>query len=366
MILCDHSIAGCFLIISICLWLQKTSMKITRDHIKYTVIFCIGQNIGSIMSFVSVELVPLSAVASLMCGSMMLCGVLLGAVILKERIEILHVISMLVCLIGLGLLISGSYMTFTDENPMYSCSQISQYEVKLLNMHGTESQNTSLGGGTHSNENITGLEQSNLVNASTIAADSHRNICISNIRELVIGLTLSCIAGVGEAVSLIGLKQVQSDIESVLVLSFWFTLSGAISSSIAMFSFEYTKLATPENLETGLYLLGHLGTSSLAMVCYVTAMGKLPSHMMSVFNAAQIPVTVVLQYAFFTQLQPIDSGLVEVVGACIVTVGLCIQPVFDAIIQAGAMIFPKTLGSSTAKHGESDPLLSLPDIYKLY
>ncbi len=184
----------------------------------------------------------------------------------------------------------------------------------------------------------------------------HRKIHTSSIYELVIGLSLPCIAGLSEAISLIALKMIQSDLESVLVLSFWFTLSGMIASSILMIPFERTRLAFPGNLENGLYLLGHLGTSSFAMVCYVVAMGKLSSHLMSLFNTAQIPVNVFLQYVFFKHLQPMKCGLIEVIGASVVTVGLSIHPVMTIIIRPMTTL-PMGKCCPSPKESESHPLL---------
>ncbi len=95
--------------ITICLYLQGISIKIKKDQLKYAAIFCLGQNSGAFLSFTSVELLPLGAVACCMCGSMMVFGLLLGLVILKERIQLLHVASMLISLAGLAVLVIGSY-----------------------------------------------------------------------------------------------------------------------------------------------------------------------------------------------------------------------------------------------------------------
>ena len=184
-----------------------------------------------------------------------------------------------------------------------------------------------------------------------------RNIYISSTAELMIGLILSCIAGLCEAISLIGLKMIQNDIENVLVLSFWFTLSGTVASSVIMIPLEWTRLAVPEDLENSLYLLGHVGTSSLAMVCYVVAMGKLTSHLMSLFNSAQIPVNIFLQYIFFKHLQPMKCGLMEVIGAIIVTIGLSIHPIMTLIVRPIATS-SRVKCCPSSKESESVPLLA--------
>ncbi len=322
----------------------------------------------------SVELVPLSAVASLMCGSMMMFGLILGTVILKEKIQLIHVISMLVILSGLVVLIVGSYKSLKRENEICSNSLTHETEAALLNnTQETENKNMYFINSEYlrkmqsdvvryatndiSNETLHGLKVSNLANRRH-AGSCNRNIHISNIYELIIGLTVPCLAGLGEAISLIGLKLIQTELESVLVLSFWFTLSGTIVSCIAMLPLEYNRLSFPGNLENSLYLSGHIVTSSLAMVCYVIAMGMLSSHLMSLFNSAQIPVNVFLQYIFFKHLQPMDCGLMEVIGACIVTIGLSIHPVITLIIRPIATVFPKKQCWRTSKDCECEPLVT--------
>ncbi len=66
----------------------------------------------------------------------MVFGLILGAVILKERIEILHVISVLICLAGLAVLITGSYMSLREGDKKCSCGQRTEANI-------THSNNTS-------------------------------------------------------------------------------------------------------------------------------------------------------------------------------------------------------------------------------
>ncbi len=300
--------------VCILLCIQKKSVKVSREQVKGTLIFCIGQNIGSLLSFASVEFVPISVAGSLMFGSMMILGSLFGRIILKEKIGIWHLISMTICSIGLLILVIGSYMSVENEdtNHLENGTTVVEETWYILNKSDTNSYgNTSL----HS------IQSQNI----------KRKIHTSTIPELIIGLTLSCLAGLGEIISMIGLKTNQNNIESVHVLTFWFTLSGTVSSAILMVPLEYARITLPTNITNCFYLLGHIGASTCAILCYITAMEKLRAHVMSLVNTVQIPVLVFLQYVLFSQLQPMESNVFVVCGAIVVTGGLMLNPVVTVI-----------------------------------
>ncbi len=243
--------------------------------------------------------------AALFLGSLMVFGVVLGRIILKEELKLPHIISFLICLAGFSVLVIGPYMEISSQE---------QESGSPREFNGTFSNGTEIWNSTNMNE-----------------PDGKRHLQTTNIKELLIGLSLAVAAGFGEAISLISLKLIQDKIQSVHVLTFWFVLSGILVSVPAMYVLEYDSLSFPTDLENCLYLLGHVVTSPVALLCYIVSMGKLSACLMSILSTSQIPINVLLQYTFFRQLQPMRGGFLEIIGAGVVTIGLIIQPIVKMI-----------------------------------
>ncbi len=127
-------------------------------------------------------------------------------------------------------------------------------------------------------------------------------------------------------------RQISGVNDSVHILTFWYTMIGTISSAILMLPIEYSKIALPRDCTRVFYLLGHVGTSSCALLCYIISMEKLSAHFWSLLTTGDIPISVIMQYVLFKNLQPMDSNMVELAGAIIVTFGLLVQPL-SVIIQ---------------------------------
>ncbi len=272
----------------------------------FALLFCLGQNSGSILQFVSVKLITISTMAALFLGSLMLFGVALSWIVLRERLQFGSVMSLVVCLFGILILIAGPYQTKASRDDFRKNEGVLSIEFNKtsFNFNGTVNRNITWHNGLEDDDRI-------------------------DLRQLIFGVALAVMAGFGEAVSVISLNCIQDDLENIHVLTFWFVVSGMVCSVPGMFAFEHEELSFPTELLSGCYLAGHVVTSSLALLCYIVAMENLSASLMSILASAQIPVNVLLQYAFFTQLQPMHGGNFELIGAGIVTLGLIIQPLMD-------------------------------------
>ncbi len=297
--------SGCFAIIGVYLLWKRRGIAISNNNIICTLLFCLGQNSGSILQFVSVKLIPISTMAALFLGSLMVFGVIMGRIVLNEKLKIGAVMSLCVCLVGFSILIAGPYLKVTSNDNFQTNEGILLIEFNETLLNFTKNVNT-----TTSVRNIPENDKTNL-------------------SQLILGLVLAVVAGFGEAISVISLNSIQDDLENIHVLTFWFVVSGIICSVLGMLAFERESMTLPTDLFNGGYLMGHVVTSSGALLCYIIAMSHLSASLMSILASAQIPVNVLLQYAFFKQLQPINGGTLEILGASIVTLGLIIQPLID-------------------------------------
>ena len=242
--------------------------------------------------------------AALFLGSLMVFGVIMGRIVLNEQLKIGAVMSLCVCLIGFSILIAGPFLKVTSNDNFQRNGDILSVEFNKTMFNFTKNVNTTLVRNIPENDK-------------------------TNLSQLILGLVLAVVAGFGEAVSVISLNSIQDDLENIHVLTFWFVVSGIICSVLGMLAFERESMSFPTDLFNGGYLIGHVVTSSGALLCYIIAMSHLSASLMSILASAQIPVNVLLQYAFFKQLQPINGGTLEILGASIVTLGLIIQPLID-------------------------------------
>ncbi len=330
--LCNLHFSGCFVIISIYLLHEGTELGISNKNIIYTFLFCLGQNSGSILQFVSVKIITISTMGALFLGSLMVFGVVLGRMVLKEELKLGSVMSLFVCLIGFSILIAGPYITTTSKDGFGNNEGIFSMEFNetLFNFNGTIITNIPLHNDLQNdlqNDLENYLQEKNRTDLSQ--GQMSRSKSNGHLSQLILGLIIAVMAGFGEAVSVISLNCIQDDLENVHVLTFWFVLSGIICSVFGMFAFEREVMSFPTELLNGCYLAGHIITSSLALLFYIVAMENLSASLMSILASTQIPVNVLLQYAFFTQLQPMKGGTSELIGASVVTLGLIIQPLLD-------------------------------------
>ena len=259
--------------------------------------------------------------ATFFLGSLMVFGVILGRLVLKEKLNIGAVLSLLICFIGFSVLIAGPYLTIMSKDN----KDILSLESNETLSNVTEKRNT--------------IFQGNL-------PQNNRNIQTTNLSQLILGIVFAVVAGFGEAVSVVSLNIIQDNLPSIHVLTFWFLLSGIICSAAGMFVFERDTMTFPTEILSSCYLAGHVLTSSGALLCYIIAMETLSASLMSILASAQIPINVLIQYAFFKQLQPINGGILEIIGASIATMGLIIQP-FVAIIGENSIT---TNQSDNEKH----------------
>ena len=326
--LCHLHFSGCFVIISIYLLHEGIELGISNKNILYTFLFCLGQNSGSILQFVSVKIITISTMAALFLGSLMVFGVVLGRIVLKEELKLGSVMSLFVCLIGFSILIAGPYLTITSKDDFRKNEGFLSIEFNetLFNFKGTINTNITLQN-TLQNDLQNNLEK--YLEEKNRTDLSQGQMSETDLSQLILGLIVAVMAGFGEAVSVISLNSIQDDLENVHMLTFWFVLSGIICSLPGMFAFERELMSFPTELLNGCYLAGHIITSSLALLFYIVAMENLSASLMSILASAQIPVNVLLQYAFFTQLQPMKGGTSELIGAVVVTLGLIIQPLID-------------------------------------
>ncbi len=296
--------------------------------------FCIGQATGAVAIFAAVELIPLSSMAAICMGSVMVLGVLLGKVVLNENITILCFISTITCLVGESVIIIGLVLTIVEGGTEMN-NQTMLYQNS--SNHGPNVNETSLR-----------LLENSL---------PERNIHTTSLTKLIFGIGIALIGGLGEAISFVSLKRIQDNVPSIHILTFWFTVLGIVSSIVAMLALEFNHLSMPQDWVNCLYLLGHVVMSSSAIIVYIVAMENSPVYITSIFINALIPIDMFLQYVCFPGLQPMKGSLYDMSGSVLVTLGLLIPPVLTVVVATNK----DSRGSEdTESHDTKQPILKTP------
>ncbi len=262
--------------------------------------------------------------AALYMSSLTSVGVLLGYIVLKENISKLSLISMSICFIGLSLILLGLSDTILENNGVSSENITMQQSV--MNTSGTNISFLGLHPDFYGSINANQSEQSN---SEAFGEEVHRHIYTGTIAELIVGVLGCIVCGVMEAVSIISLKYIQDDIPDVHILTFWMAVAGVIFSTAGMIVFEMNKIDFPHNLTETLFLVGHGTAVATGMFTWVAAMEKTSAHVISILCNAQIPLNMVFQYIIVQHFQPISGGIYDIIGACVVTVGLAMPPVIE-------------------------------------
>ncbi len=319
--------AGCLLVSTLLLARKHTCPVVARQHVSKVAIFCIGQATGAVAIFAAVELISLSSMAAICMGSVMILGVLLGKVVLKENITLLCLISVVTCVIGESVIVTGLVLTIVEG------------DTETNNQTGRNQQNSSF----YDNQ-ANGTSAGILENPSL-----ERNIHTASLTRLIFGIGIALVGGLGEAISFVSLKRIQHDVPSIHILTFWFTILGIVSSTVAMLAIEFNQLSIPQDWINSCYLIGHVIMSSSAIIVYILAIENSPVYITSIFINALIPIDMFLQYVCFPNLQPMKGSLYDMSGAILVTVGLLAPPVVTLLAKSKEGKMPERSDSHDMK-----------------
>ncbi len=268
----------------------------------------------------------MASAAALYMASLTILGVLLGRIILKEEISWLAIASLIICLFGISLILLGLTNTINESG-----EEMQEF---------SKTANQSNKGSNHLN-NVLRTVSKEIQFKKTVSHNQHR-IHTGTIKKLAIGVCGCIFCGLAEAVSIVSLKYIQDDISEVHILTFWMGVSGLIFSIIVLLIHDLGQIDYPRNISQSLYLAGHALAIATGQCVYVLAMEKTPAHVISILLNAQIPTNMLFQYVIVRNLQPISGSIYDIIGACIVTLGLVLPPVANLCKSEKRYIEPTT------------------------
>ncbi len=263
-------------------------------------------SIASAAAFAKMEIIPLASSEGTVHLIVLILSTVIGRLIFNESMNSFSCSAIVFCCTGCGLTIYGLYNNMQD----------------MMNQNNSESTLS---------HNIT----INIMNSSNLTVHmdgvprykvTHHNIYTDTNQMFIIGILVCMLEAVSEFLAFSLIKTIKDKIENELFIPFWLLLTSAVFSIGLMFIFEHHKLALPCRTEDIIYLLVHALSTGIAYILLNVTVLLVPLVTFGLVTTAVIPMEIVCQYVIVTHLQPITTGLTDLIGAILITVGLILPP----------------------------------------
>ncbi len=272
-------------------------------------------SVGQIIYFAKFEILPLASSEGIYNMVYTVLTALVGRFVLKESVSMRKVISLLLCVVGC--LLIGMGLIFT----------VQQLELGSSNME--EVSATELGHNMTKESYITAttvMNGNDTFRASSDRNVHHRNISTETMSALLFGFLLCFVQAIGDCAALYCSSIMSKEVQDVLYINFWYLVMSNVVSIILMVIFEGDILALPTKSTDIIYVVVHGIASGLAHLALYALISFLSFIAITLFINAEILMKILCQYVMFPQLQPIQGGVFDLIGAIIIAIALVIPP----------------------------------------
>ncbi len=108
-------------------------------------------------------------------------------------------------------------------------------------------------------------------------------------------------------------------------------LVSATISTVLMICVEYNKVTLPREPTDIMYLLIHVFAGGVGYPLWIYVVLLLSLITLGIVSAFFIPMLMVCQYLIATELQPIQPGYIDFIGAVIISIGFIMGAVEEVI-----------------------------------
>ncbi len=278
---------------------------------------------------------------------------LVGKLLLKEDLNFRKGISILLCIIGCGLILLGliSTVQFTQNESkdtrhlhVYNESKDAIKNVTDYQGNFPSVNNTCTNAMLHMNS-----EQPDVIH------QDQRNIRTTTIQGLIYGLFLCAANGIFSCIAMYCSTKMKDHVEDVLIFNFWYNLVSIIISGTMMLTVEWHHLTIPTKLDDIIYTVIHALTTASGQLLWFALISFISFLAITMFVNGETIVKILCQYFIFPELQPIKGGLFDFVGAIIITIGLIIPSVPELW-----QLYRRDKASDKSEDSESTPLANNP------
>ena len=145
------------------------------------------------------------------------------------------------------------------------------------------------------------------------------------------GIFLSIVCGISTSVTYAIMKLLSDKVDDIMILSLWVSGVGMVLSLILMCIFESDRLSFPNEINKMFYLLIHVVVTGIGSFTKSAAIYCGSSTIVAIVCNSEIPLKMLCQYFVFSDLQPVDNSMSDVVGAIFITVGILIACVLESL-----------------------------------
>ena len=121
---------------------------------------------------------------------------------------------------------------------------------------------------------------------------------------------------------------------SVMVVSFWVAVAGAVPSAVMMLLFE--EFTFPRTTTCLLLLVGHAFGTGLGTPGNHTALRYITPVIISLISCLQVVFLCIAQYTFMSRINPGKGNANEITGIMVVFIGNAAGPIYGTFVQIWA------------------------------
>ena len=233
-------------------------------------------------------MIPISAAQSLQQTSQIVSGVLLFALILKEKITIRILVSSVLCVAGIMLVIQPDFLfpklEFSESKSFKGTPLLPNTTVKTENKHSGFF-------GYQLDPNVT----------------------------LAIGFAMAAIAGIFVTLDVLVTKYNTSFADYLLEIPFFAFIAGTFLSAIGMFIVETPTL--PTNWTDVLYIFIHTVSYTMLWPLYIYVLQYISANAYNIIWSTSTVFMLLARYTILSRILPGHRNWMEVVGVLLVATG---------------------------------------------
>ena len=250
----------------------------------------------SAIIFISMAMVPVSAAQSLQQTAQIISGILLFALILKEKITVRILLSSLLCIAGIMLVIQPDFLF-----PQIDLSESESLNGTLLFTNTTENTKVTDSG-------FFGYQ-------------------LDHNKSQVIGRVIAAISGIFVTLDVVVTKYNTSFAEYLFEIPFFALFAGTLLSTIGMLILETPTL--PNNWMDVFYIFIHTVSYTLLWPLYIYVFQYISANTMNIIWSTSTIFFLLAQYTILSAILPGHRNWMEVVGVLLVTIGSSLGSVLN-------------------------------------
>ncbi len=245
--------------------------------------------------------------------------------VLRERVTVAKWVSIVICLIGCGLVTFG-LLSSLELGTQTESSSLEAMDALYNSSHLTPSVTMVM---FRNAQGVAVTSQNITVPSTETPTVTHR--LSSSTQEVIIGFAVCFLSGLIQSMTVTLTKLLKDEVDHFMILTFYFVWSGLVISVTLMLIFEFHKLTFPTDLLNISYVAGNTFLTGASAVWYFVALNYGSAIVISIAFNVEIPMRLLFQYVLASHLQPVEGSVWDICGAIVVTIGIALPAVTQLI-----------------------------------